>query len=205
MTAMTALLDTLDVASREVAAEAIKEQQRLLIDRLVRAARIESWCGEFERSMAVIFPDGHPDTGATDPGAWLDSDGFTCRGFDRDGYNMQGLHRDTGRDRGGYDSAGYDANGRNRAGLDRNGRDVDGFDADGRNADGFDRDGRDPNGFTVDEPGHLDWLYRFDANGYDADGFDHRGRHSVTGLSRTDHANRFRFDGRGYARPPVTS
>ena len=201
MTALTSLLDTLAPESREVASEAIKEQQRILIDRLVRAARTEGWCGEFERSMAVIFPDGHPDTGATDPGAWLDSDGFTCRGFDRDGYNMQGLHRDTGRDRAGYDRDGYDHNGRNRDGYDRRGWDVDGYDRDGRNADGLDRDGRDPNGFTVEDPGHLDWVYRFDANGYDADGFDRRGRHMTTGLSRADHANRFRFDGSGRARP----
>lgn len=201
MTAMMALLDTLDPASRGAAHEAIKAQQLLLIDRLVRAARAEGWCGEFERSMATIFPDGHPETGSTDAGAWVDSDGFTCRGLDREGYSPDGFHAMTGLDREGYNRQGLDADGYDRNGFDRYGRDRDGYGADGFNVEGINREGLDPNGFPTDAPEHQDWLYRFDRDGYDADGFNRDGNHRQTGLNRYEHARRFRYNSQGYERP----
>jgi hypothetical protein len=198
---MTALLDTLAPETREAASEAIKEQQRVLIDRLVRAARSEGWCGEFERSMRVIFPDGHPDTGSTDVRAWVDSDGYTCRGVTPDGYMPDGFHADTGLDRDGYNRRGLDRDGFDRDGYSRYGFNRDGFDRDGCNTEGYTAEGRDRQGNLRGTPEALAYEYRFDANGWDADGFNISGTHRESGLNRHDHANRFRFNASGHARP----
>ena len=200
MTTVGSLLDTLDPVSRETAAAFIRAEQLTLIDRLVRAARRDEWCGEFERSMAVIFPDGHPDTGSTDPNGWTDSDGFTCRGTDRDGYRQDGYHYNTGRTRDGYDYSGWDQDGYNRDGFDRYGRDRDGRDCDGFDRDGFDRDDRDRGGNLRGSDEADAYRYRF-YRGYDVDGFSVDGLHQTTGLNRHEHANRFRFDASGNARP----
>jgi hypothetical protein len=201
MTSTDALLSTLDPDSRVAAEAAIREQQLILIDRLVRAARTEGWCGEFERSMAVIFPNGHPDSGSTDVRAWVDSDGFTCRGITADGYGTDGLHVDTRLDREGFNRRGYDSEGFDRQGFDMSGFNREGFDVDGFNIDGFDRDQRDRGGNLAGTPEATAYGYRFDSNGYDADGFNYVGRHVATGLTRAEHANRFQYDRNGRRRP----
>ena len=201
MTSMTSLLDTLPTPeAREVAEQLIKDQQLALIDRLVRAARTESWCGEFERSMAAIFPDGHPVTGDTGPNAWTDTEGLTCRGLDRDGYGTNGFHSATGLDREGYNHRGMDLNGYNRQGFNRYGYNVDGFDVDGFNADGWNAESRDRAGNLQGTPEAEAYRFRF-YQGYDADGFSVNGTHRDTGLNRQEHAMRFRYDQHGNLRP----
>lgn len=201
MTSTDALLATLDETSRVAAEAAIREQQLILIDRLVRASRTEGWCGEFERSMAVIFPNGHPDTGSTDANAWVDSDGFTCRGVTADGYGTDGLHVNTRLDREGFNRRGYNEDGYNRAGFDQAGYDREGFDLDGFNLSGLNRDDRDRGGNVTGTPEAEAYAYRFDSNGYDADGFNWEGRHVATGLNRQAHAMRFQYDRNGRSRP----
>jgi len=202
MTSTDSLLATLDPASRAAAEAAVRDQQIILIDRLVRASRTESWCGEFERSMAVIFPNGHPVTGRHDERAWTDSDGMTCRNVTTDGYGTDGLHVDTRLDREGFNRRGYDLEGFNRQGFDTMGYNRQGFDLDGFNASGLDRDLRDRGGNLAGTPEAEAYMYRFDSGGYDVDGFNWEGRHVQTGLSRQEHAMRFQHDRNGRRRPP---
>lgn len=200
MTTVSNLLDTLAPEAREQAQALIREKELALIDRLVRAARAESWCGEFERSMGTIFPDGHPVTGEIGSSVWTDSDGFTCRGFDREGYMTDGFHSESGLDREGYGRNGRDRDGFNRQGFNRYGFNRDGYDVYGFNADGWNAEDRDRGGNLRGTPEADAYRYRF-YQGYDVDGFSATGIHRDTGLSRLDHAMRFRFDPNGNPRP----
>ena len=178
--------------------------QREMIDKAVRAARNGGWCEQFERSMRLIFPDGPP---VGEGSRWVDFDGIDCRGYDRDGYlngydpngfdkegySRQGMHRDTGLDRLGFDRYGYDTDGYDRDGFNREG--ISRPDADGVR--------KDLAGNLVGSSEHEDWLYRFDASGYDADGFGRQGTHRDSGLTRAEHARRFRFNA-NYEERPVT-
>lgn len=197
---MTTLEAPTDPNTIMLTASSVDEVRRILqlemIDKAVRAARNGGWCEEFERSMRHIFPDGHPDGGDA---LWLDSDGFTCRGFDREGFNTAGVDG-RGYDREGYRN-GYDRHGFNREGFSTYGYDVNGHDRNGFDQNGIHRDGYDLAGNAVDSPEHQDWLYRFDTRGYDADGFNSSGTHRETGLTRAQHANRFRHDQYGQPRP----
>ena len=163
---------------------AVLAAQMKIIDVAVRNARAQSWCGEFERIMGQIFPDGPPDGAAQ----FVDSEGWSCRGLDRDGYNRNGLDRDgynrdgynqDGFDRDGYDRQGFNRRGWNRDGLNRDGRDRNDpavrtqypFDYYGNDRDGYNRNGNDPWGRTREEnaAAGLD-PYRFDVDGHDIDG-----------------------------------
>ena len=194
-------------APEAIVADSVDEVRRILmremIDKGVRAARAGGWCQEFERSMNAIFPDGHPDgltNARTGAPAWVDSDGFDCRGRDRDGFGEDGFDAD------GYDRDRYDRNGLHyetrltRDGFNRYGYDSDGYDRQGFTQYGIHRDGYDVAGNTVGTPEHEEWLYRFDQRGYDADGFNATGMHRDTGLNRAEHARRFRFDLNGRER-----
>jgi len=156
--------------------------QMAIIDRAVREARAQGWCGEFDRAMARIFPDGPPD-GST---MFVDSDGWSCHGYDRDGF-----HRDSGTDREGYDRNGYTQDGYNRQGLNRQGlnrygRDADGYDADGYDAGGWNRDGVHRGGYRRDSDEYRA-QFRFDRWGYDRDGYDRSG-HDRQSLTREQRA-----------------
>jgi hypothetical protein len=144
----------------------------------VRQARNASWCGEFERIMDSLFPEGPPD-GSKE---YVDSDGWSCRGLDRDGFDRDGMDRD------GYDRDGYNCDGRDRQGCDREGWDRDGYGRDGyhretgRDRSGFDRDGLHSAGYRRDSDEYRA-RFRFNRFGRDRDGFDRRGRNQ-DGLTR---------------------
>jgi hypothetical protein len=145
--------------------------QMAIIDRAIREARAQGWCGEFDRAMARIFPDGPPD-GST---MFVDSDGWSCHWYDRDGF-----HRDSGTDRygygrDGYDGAGYDRDGWSREGRNRYGYDRDGYDANGYDRYGWSRDSVNRDGYTRDSDEYRA-RFRFDRWGYDRDGYDRNGR-----------------------------
>lgn len=202
---MTTLEAPTDPNTIMLTASSVEEVRRILqlemIDKAVRAARNGGWCEEFERAMRRIFPDGHPDGGEA---LWLDSDGFTCRGFDREGFNTAGFDQ-RGYDREGFNAAGLNHNGYDREGFNRHGFNDAGYDRNGFTSEGIHRDGYDIAGNTVGSPEHEAWLFRFDANGYDADGFNYYGMHRESGLSRVEHARRFRFDRYGQPRQVTAS
>jgi hypothetical protein len=172
---------TVDVASSQDDAvqSAVLAAQMAIIDAAVRQARNASWCGEFERIMDSLFPEGPPDGSKeyVDSDGWscrgLDRDGFDRDGMDRDGYDRDGYHRETGRDRSGFDrdglhSAGYRRDSdeyRARFRFNRFGRDRDGFDRRGRNQDGLTRE-------QISEHGESLFVYEWD---------DRRGLLSVEG------------------------
>ena len=176
-TTMVSTEDTDPVRAAVIAA------QMAIIDQAVRTSRDNGWCGEFERAMRIIFPDGPPD-GSTE---FVDSDGLSCRGYDREGYNRDGLDR-RGYDREGYNRDGYNRDGYDREGYNRYGRDRDGYDREGFNADGWNRDGYNRDGLHRDSPEYAAVVaasYRFDRFGYDREGFNSRGQ-TRNGLSRED-------------------
>lgn len=170
---------------------AVLAAQMAIIDKAVRSARSHSWCGQFESTMAHVFPDGPPD-GSRE---FVDSDGFSCRGYDRDGYNRDGLD-ELGYNREGRDGAGFDRDGFNVEGWDRNGRDRDGYNVDGVDRTGFTREGvHAATGFHRNSD-EFRARFRFDRYGYDRDGFDRHG-YDREGLNRAQAEARggvFRFD-----------
>ena len=173
---------TVDVVSNEDTIKAaVLATQMAIIDVAVRQARTQSWCGEFERIMGQLFPDGPPD-GSKE---FTDSDGWSCRGLDRDGFNRNGYDSD-GFMRDGYSEPAPD--GRDRQGLDRQGWSRDGYGRDGfhretgRDRAGFDRDGVHTTGVRRDSDEYRA-RFRFDRNGYDRDGFTRTGRNRQ-GLTR---------------------
>ena len=182
------------VANDGPAADAVKAAEvavaMRIIDQAIRSARNQGWCTEFDNLMAQTFPDGPPD-GSKE---FVDSDGWSCRGFDRDGYNRDGLDSD-GRDRDGRNARGYDRDGYDRDGYTVHGYDRDGwnrertininspeyrarfrYDARGYDQAGFNANGLDRNGYGREEKARLDErTYVFDTDGWDVNGVNRHG------------------------------
>lgn len=176
------------------AADAVKAAEvavaMKIIDQAIRSARTNGWCGEFDNLMRQTFPDGPPD-GSRE---FVDSDGWSCRGYDRDGFNRDGFNAE-GRDREGRDPHGYDTDGYDRDGYTRHGYDRDGwnrehtvnvnspeyrarfrYDRRGYDVDGFNEAGRDRNGYTRAQRRDMDaTTYVFDTDGYDVNGVNIHG------------------------------
>lgn len=183
----------MDQEQRTVDQDPVLATQMMIIDRAVRSARDHEWCGEFERVMRQVFPDGPPDGGRE----FVDSDGWSCRGMDRDGYDRDGRNRD------GYDRDGYDYRDRDRDGYDRDGYSYDGYNRDGWNRDGYDRHGFTRDGIHARTGLHRDSdeyraRFRYDAWGYDRDGYN---RHGVDreGNRRDGGISPYRYDEHGSA------
>lgn len=143
------------------------------MDRAVRYARKQGYCSSFDRIAAVTF--GVPENEV------VDSEGFSCGGYNREGFNSDGRNRD------GYDKDGFNYDNRDKDGFDR-----EGFDRYGLNKDGVDKDGRDK--------------FRFDVNGYDPEGYDYTSNRRRA--SRDWYAKQaakpetdFCYDANGYQRP----
>jgi hypothetical protein len=163
--------------------EALQQQKDAIIDRAVRAARANGWCGQFEGAMREAFPEGSGQPF----GEWFDSDGRTCRGMDREGYSSDGFHHVTGLDRTGF----------NRYQVDAEGYSRDGWHQDTRlNRDGFNRQG-----LHVDSDDYRA-LYRYDQAGYAVDGYNSRG-FDRSGYDR-DGFNRHGENWYGYTRTDWT-
>lgn len=143
-----------DGPAADAVAAAVLAAQNRIIDAAVRRARRDGWCTTFESVMSDLFPEG-PPAGGTE---FVDSDGWSCRGYDRDGYDASGRD-DHGRDRDGW----------SRDGWDRDGYGRDGYNRRGWNRDGLNRDGRDRNSPEVQA------VYRYDGWGYDREGFNASG------------------------------
>lgn len=201
--------DTLGAVRREAVTAAVRVSvqrvQAHVEDMGVRAARANSWCGVFGRTMSDIFPDG-----PLDGDDWRDSDGRNCRnekwydsdGFDRDGFDVRG-----------YDRDGYDRDGRDLQGFDRDGKDADGvhrddpaqyrFDANGYGRDGFHHTGHVLYGLTrtmvaeqsADTPENAD-RFKYNRAGFDVQGFNSLG-FDVQGYNRAGYNTRGR-DRDGY-------
>src|SRR6185436_1946826 len=90
-------------APEQTLEQALQEQKDAIIDKAVRAARNNGWCGEFERALAAIFPEGSGQP----RGDWYDTHGRSCRGYDHEGFDPFGFDT-AGRDRDGYDRDGRD-------------------------------------------------------------------------------------------------
>lgn len=170
-------------------AAAVLDAQMRIIDAAVRSARRHDWCTSFEAVMALAFPDGPPDGSSQ----FVDSDGWSCRGYDREGFNEYGTDADgydregfrDGRDRDGYDRDGFDRTGFSRDGWNRErtiSRDSDEyrerfrFDRHGYGRDGFNASGLNRNGYTREEQARLDLAtYVYDSDGYNVRGVTHSG------------------------------
>lgn len=152
---------------------ALSETTLAEMDRAVRYARKQGYCTEFDRIASVTF--GVPANEV------VDSDGFTCGGYNREGFNSEGWNRE-----------GYNAEGFNYDGWDKEGYNKEGYDRYGLNKDGVDVNGRDK--------------YRFDYNSYDPEGYDYSGnRRRASRAWYEKQAEKpetdFRFDANGYERP----
>lgn len=164
----TATVVANDGPAQDAVAAAVLATQMAIIDQAVRTARIQGWCGQFEEVMRGLFPDGPPD-GSAD---FVDSDGWSCRGYNREGYNEQG-----------FNAEGYD-----REGFTRDGRDAEGYDRNGYNRYGWTREGRDREGRSLTDPA-IRAEYRYDRYGYDREGYNDRGM-DRTGRTREWYAER---------------
>jgi hypothetical protein len=167
-----------DVAVTDEVAAALAEQKAKIIDAAVREARANSWCGEFERVLRRIFPEGSGQP----EGDWYDSDGVSCRGYDTEGF-----HVETGLNRAGFDRDGYNRNGRNAQGYDHGGLDTQGFNRDGLHvATGITRD-------SDEYRARFKWDHRgLDFEGFDASGYD------PNGSTREQRARACVYDEDGY-------
>lgn len=158
-------------------AAALAEQKAKIIDAAVREARRNSWCSEFERVLARIFPEGSGQPN----GDWYDSDGMTCRGIDLEGFNSAG-----------WDVDGYGRDGYNAYGLDRQG-----FNAQGVDQAGFGRDGVHlQTGIRRDSEEYTS-RFRYDIRGYGVDGFTAEGTNR-DGYTREQRAAQCVYDVDGY-------
>jgi len=159
-------------------AAALAEQKAKIIDAAVREARADSWCGEFERVLQRIFPEGSGQPN----GDWYDSDGMTCRGRDLEGFDAQGW------DAEGYGRDTFNPQGRDRAGFHRDtGLDLAGFNRDGvHQLTGIRRDSEE---YTS--------RFRYDTSGYGVDGFNAENINR-NGSTREQRARACVYDEDGY-------
>lgn len=158
---------------KQISYDALTQDVKDVMDRAVRAARKNFWCESFDSIAASVFNVSANDV--------VDSDGFSCKGYNRQGFNAEGWNRD-----------GFNAEGFNKSGFNAKGFDKEGYDRYGLNKDGVDRKGRDK--------------YRFDSEGFDQDGYDWYG--SRRRANRDWYAKQaakpdadFKFDEAGRPRP----
>jgi hypothetical protein len=144
-----------------------------VMDRAVRKSRQKYWCDIFDKFSPEIF--------GVSKNHVVDSDGFSCRGYDKNGFNSEG-----------YNIEGYNQEGRDSNGRDIEGRDIEGYDRRGFNKEGFNKEGRDK--------------YSYDRNGYDREGYDGYGCRSRSdrawyAFQAARPATDFVFDRGGNPRP----